>query len=449
MAYPTIRVEAAFTVGGAFGTALVLDNATTGKLDTGTLSAEVWTDITAYATAFSTRRGASRAEGPILRFEAGTCSVTLDNADRRFDPTNLSGPYVSAGKTQVTPMRSVRILATYNGTEYPIFRGYADSWDISYDEPAMSTCVLTATDATKVLSNVDRAALATAVGEGESSGERIHRVLDSASWPLGPDFRAIDPGKSTLQSTTMDRSAWEEMLKVQDSEIGAVFVDGAGRVVFRNRHANLESVLSTTVQGNFGDGLGLGAWILGTGVLGSIALGVSTIESPFEDAVIVYDDDGLANVVRIANVGGNQQVAEDVGSQRDYLIHTYERTDLILQTDTEAATYAAFVLFAASEPELRFTSLSVMPHDDPDALFPQVLGREFGDRVRLTRRPPPGGDLVSRDSFIVGVTHEVSGPNQWRTTWALQSATKVGGPFLTLDNAASGVLDSTSYPLAF
>lgn len=448
MAYPTIRVEAAFTVGGAFGTALVLDNATTGKLDTGTLSAEVWTDITPYAIAFSTRRGASRAEGPILRFEAGTCQITLDNADRRFDPTNLAGPYVSGDRTQVTPMRSVRIVATYDGAEYPIFRGYADSWDISYDEPAMSTCTLTATDATKVLNNVDRAALATAVGEGEPSGERIHRVLDSASWPLGPDFRQIDIGKSTLQGTTLDRSAWEELLKVQDSEIGQVFVDGAGRVVFRNRHANLETVTSTTVQGNFGDSTGMDAWVLGTGALGDIALGVSTVEVPFEDAVIAYDDDGLANVVRIANVGGTQQTAEDVGSQREYLIHTYERTDLILQTDTEAATYAEFVLFAAMEPELRFTSLSVLPHDDPDALFPQVLGREFGDRVRLTRRPP-GGGTVQRDSFIVGVNHEVSGPNQWRTTWALQSATKVGGPFLTLDHPESGVLDDASYPLAF
>jgi hypothetical protein len=179
--YPTIRVEAAFTVGGAFGTALVLDNATTGLLDTGTLSAEVWTDITAYANSFSVRRGASRAEGPILRFEAGTCSISLDNADRRFDPTNLSGPYVSAGRTQVTPMRAVRIVATYNGTEYPIFKGYADAWDISYDEPAMSTCVLTATDATKVLADVDRVALGSAVGAGELSGARVNRVLDSAS----------------------------------------------------------------------------------------------------------------------------------------------------------------------------------------------------------------------------------------------------------------------------
>lgn len=420
MAYPTIRVEAAFTVGGAFGTALVLDNATTGKLNTGTLSAEVWTDITAYATAFSTRRGASRAEGPILRFEAGTCSITLDNADRRFDPTNLSGPYVSAGKTQVTPMRAVRITAAYNGTTYSIFRGYADSWDISYDEPAMSTCVLTATDATKVLSDVDRVALGSAVGAGELSGARVNRVLNSVSWPMGADFRTIAAGDSALQGTTLDRSAWEELLKVQDSEIGQIYIDAAGRVVFRNRHANMEDARSATIQGAFGDGVG---------------------ELPFDDAQIVYDDDGLANVVRIANVGGVQQTAEDVASQREYLTHGHERTDLLMQTDAEAADYAAFILHQSKEPELRFTSLSIKPNDDQDALFPQVLGRDFGDRVRLTRRPP-GGGTVTRDSFVVGVTHEVSGPNEWRTTWALQSATRWA--FVTLDHSTLGVLDSNA-----
>jgi hypothetical protein len=423
MAYPQIRVEAAFTVGGAFGTALVLDNATTGLLDTGTLSAEVWTDITAYATAFSTRRGASRAEGPILRFEAGTCQVTLDNADRRFDPTNLSGPYVSAGRTQVTPMRAVRIVATYDGTEYPIFKGYADAWDISYDEPAMSTCVLTATDATKVLADVDRVALGSAVGAGELSGARVNRVLDSASWPMGADFRTIAAGDSTLQGTTLDRSAWEELVKVQDSEIGQVYLDAAGRVVFRNRHANMEDARSATVQGAFGDQAG---------------------ELPFDDAQIAYDDDALANLVRIANVGGTQQTAEDVASQREYLTHGHERTDLLLQTNAEAADYAAFILHQSKEPELRFSSLSLLPHDDPDALFPQVLGRDFGDRVRLTRRPP-GGGTVTRDAFVVGVNHEVSGPNQWRTTWALQSATRWA--FVTLDDASLGVLNSNA--LAF
>jgi len=419
VAYPTLLLETAFTVGGTGGTTMLLDDAARGLLDTATLSGEVWTDITAYALGFSVRRGASRAEGPVLRFEAGSMTVTLDNSDRRFDPTNLTGPYVGAGVSQVTPMRAVRVTAAYAGTSHPVFSGYADSWDISYDEPSMSTCTLTATDATKVLSNFDRVALGSAVGAGELSGARVHRVLNSAAWPVGQ--RQIAAGDSTLQGTTMDRSAWEELLKVQDSEIGQVFVDARGYVVFRNRLANMADTKSANVQGSFGDAAG---------------------ELPFVDHTIAYDDTTLNNLVRVSNVGGTQQIAQDTTSQQTYLVHTFDRTDLILQTDAAAANYASFVLYQTKEPELRFDALSIAPHDDPDTLFVQVLARDFGDRIRLTRRPPGGGAVTTRDSFIVGVQHEVSGPNEWRTTWALQSSTKWA--FFTLDNTSLGTLDANA-----
>lgn len=414
MAFPTIRVEAAFTVGGAYGTAMVLDS---GLLNTNTLSAEVWTDITAYALSFNSRRGASRGEGPVLRYEAGTISVLLDNSDRRFDPTNLSGPYVSAGVSLVAPMRAVRILAEWGGASYPIFSGYADNWDISYEGPSVSKCTLTATDATKVLSNFDRVALGSPVGAGELSGARVHRVLDSVSWPVGQ--RDIDPGQSTLQGTTMDRSGWEELLLVQDTEIGSLFVDGRGYVVFQDRGARMSKGSSLTVQGAFGDGAG---------------------ELPYADHTIATDDDGLANLVRIARVGGTQQIAQDTTSQQQYLVKTYDRTDLLMETDEAAADYASFVLYQAKDPETRFPEMSVAGHDD-DLLFNQMLSREIGDLITLTRRPP-GGGVVTRRCFIVGISHEVDGPNSWKTTWALQSATKWS--FMVLNDATLGTLDNNA-----
>jgi hypothetical protein len=418
MTYPTITVEAAFTVGGAFGTALILDDASLGLLDTGTLSAEVWSDITPYVLGFNTRRGASRADGPILRFEAGQATLTLDNSDRRFDPTNLSGPYVAGGLTQVTPMRKVRISAVHDGTSYPVFTGFADAWDITYQGYGSSTCVLTATDATKVLSNQDRVALGAAVGASELSGARVSRVLDSMGWSTLD--RDIDEGESTLQETTMDRSVWEELLQVQDSEIGQVFVEADGVVTFHGRHYLLENPTSTTSQLTLGDGAG---------------------ETPFVEAPISYDDTTLNNLVRIARTGGTQQTAEDITSQQDYLIHTYDRTDLIVEADTDAADYAAFILYQTKDPELRFTSVTVNGNDDQDVLFPHMLGRRFGDLITITR-DPPGGGAITRTAYIVGVSHEVPGVNEWRTTWQLQSAAKWS--FMILDHTTLGVLDANA-----
>jgi hypothetical protein len=415
--FPTVTVEAGFTA-AASGTVWILGDAVRGKLDTATLAGEIWTDISTYVRSLDIRRGVSRAEGPILRYEAGTCSIELDNSDRRFDPTNLSGPYVAAGVTQVTPMRAVRVSAMWAGQNYALFRGFADSWSVSWSGPAFSLCDLQATDATKVLSNFDRVALGSPVGAGEDSGARVHRVLDSASWPTYD--RVVSTGDSTLQGTTMDRSAWEELLAVQDSEIGEMYVDGAGRVVFRNRQASMEDPRSALPQAAFGDGAG---------------------ELPFLDTGISYDDTTIANLVRVARTGGTQQTATDLTSVQTYLTHTHDRTDLQLETDATVADYAAFVLYQSKDPELRFTSLAVNPHDDEPALFPQVLGRAFGDRISITRRPP-GGGTVTRSVFIRGVQHTIEATGEWTTTWALQSATRWN--FLTLDSLTTGALDANA-----
>lgn len=418
MAFPTVTVEAGLTI-AATSTAWTLNDAVKGKLDSGnTLAGEVWTDVSSYVQKVSIRRGASRAEDPVLRYEAGTCTIELDNSDRRFDPTNLAGPYVSAGITQIRPMVPVRVSAQWAGQFSNLFRGYVDSWSVAWSGPAYSTCTLTATDATKVLTNFDRIALGAAVGAGEDSGTRAHRILDSVAWPTYD--RVVSVGDSTLQATTMDRSAWEELLNVQDSEIGELYVNEAGMVVFRNRRASMTESRSATSQATFGDGAG---------------------EMPFLDTSIAYDDSTIRNVVRIARVGGTQQTATDAGSVQTYLTHTHDRTDLMLATDADVADYAAFVLYQAKDPELRFENLSVQPHDDEPALFPQVLGRQFGDRISITRRPPGGGS-VTRDAFIRGVQHDIQATGEWVTTWTLQSATKWA--FLTLNNTTLGTLDNNA-----
>lgn len=417
---PTLIVEIGFTLGASTGTYLHLDDATRGKLDTGTLAPDVaWQDVTAYVKSISLRRGSTRVEGPVLRYEAGTCSIVLDNRDRRFDPANLAGPYVAAGVTQVAPMRAVRVRATWAGVTYNLWRGFADAWQVAYAGPRASDVTLSATDAFKILAAYDRPAVG-AVGAGEDSGARVSRILDSASWPAAD--RVIATGDSTLQATTLEGNVLGELQLVADSEIGELYVDGAGRVVFRNRLALLEEARSNTSQATFGDD-SAGA------------------ELRYADVTVDYDEAQLVNLARIARAGGTEQTAADAASQTAYLIHSTDRSDLLLQTDADAASYAAFLIFQGKDPELRFGTLTVNPLRSTADLFPQVLAREIGDRVTVRRRPPGGGSAIDRDVFVRGITHEVTRA-AWRTTWALQSATKFS--FLTLDHASLGVLDSNA-----
>ncbi len=418
-----IIVEVGFSVGASTGTLLQLDDTVRGKLDTGTLAADItWTDVSDFVLAISTRRGSNRVSSPTIRYEAGTATVVLDNSDRRFDPTNLAGPYVSAGVSQVTPMRAVRIRTGYPipiGVGilpvYDLFRGFADEWRISYDMPDMATVVLTATDGFKVLSNVDRAAGAS-VGGGELSGARINRILDSAGWSATD--RSIDTGSTAMQATTLSGNVLTELRLVEDSELGQFLITEAGVARFVSRANVLGGTREITAQGTFGDGGGA--------------------ELAYEAVEVAYDDAAMANRARISRLGSTEQQKDDAASQSLYLVRTVKRTGLLMQTDGEAADYAGFLVYVASQPELRFATMTLFPREDPANLWPQVLGRVIGDRVTITRRPPGGGAAITRDAFIQGIQHDMG--VEWRTTFTLQSATQYG--FLILDNAAVGKLDT-------
>lgn len=249
---PEIFVEIAFS-GPTTGTALHLDDPTRGRLDTATLAGgDLFVDVTPWVQRVATRRGATRADGPMLRYEGGAATIVLRNDDRRFDPTNLGGPYVVAGETQVEPMRAVRVRAVWEGVTYPLWRGYADDWRVEYDGPQSSVVTLTCVDALAVFASHERGESA-AVGAGETTGARIGRILDSVGWPAGD--REIAAGDSTVQATTLAGNALAELQVTADSEVGEFYVDASGHVVFRNRHALLGDPRSVLPAALFGDQL--------------------------------------------------------------------------------------------------------------------------------------------------------------------------------------------------
>lgn len=419
--FPTVIFEVGFTAGATTSNYLHLDDTARGILDTNTLAPDsVLVDVGADLMSLTTTRGSNRVEDPVVRYEAGTCTAVLRDLERDYDPNNLAGPYVAAGVTQVTPMRVIQIRATYNSTTYGVWRGFADSWIHTYGKPNYAAATVTATDGFKVLAAKERAAVA-GVGAGEDSGARVGRILNSANWSTSD--RMISTGDTTLQATILADNVLAELQLVADTEIGELYMDEAGRVFFRNRQAVVEDTRSNTSQATFGDGGGS--------------------ELPYEDITPSYDDDQLFNEIRISRAGGSEQTSSDSTSIQQYLTHTHERSDLLMQTDPAAADYAGYVLHQSKDPEYRFEQLVINPRRDPDNLFPQVLTRRIGDRITVKRRPPGGGSVISRDVLIRGIQHEVDfqAPS-WRTRWTLQSATRLS--FLILDNATLGQLDNNA-----
>lgn len=299
---------------------------------------------------------------------------------------------------------------------FPLFTGYVDNWDISWTADVDSEASVPCTDGFKVLGAIDRAALGAPVGSNEMSGARISRILDSANWPVGA--RTIATGSSQMQGTTLPDSPLTELFLTADSELGEFYMDASGNAVFRARTGILQDTRSTNPQARFGDG------------------GSTAGELTYLDVEISNDDTQLYNEARVARAGGSQQTASDPDSITDFLTHTFERTDLVLVSDAESLAYAQWIVYISKDPELRFDKLIIKPQADESNLFPQVLKREIGDRIKVTRRPPGAGDPVIREVFIRGVEFDIQ-QFDWTVSYTLQSATKVGS-FLTLDHPVLG-----------
>jgi hypothetical protein len=436
---PMIVVEAALVpaepVSGP-GTFL-LNDASFGLLDTDVLGdGGTWTDISPYVLGFTVTRPSTRVQGPLLQFQAATASILLDNSDGRFDPDNPGSPYVSGGVSQVHAMIPVRIRANFGAVGYPLFSGFADSWTETADpyNAGYSEWTLAATDGFKVLAGINLAA-GGALGSGELSGARVNRILNLAGWYTGtaPGARSIAAGNSTVQATTLGDTALSLMQQASDAEIGLLYVDGAGTLVFRDRLSLISGARSATSQATFGD--------LPSGVTELPCAGISRAD----------DDTTIANDIQATRVGGGTPVMQEVtdaASIAKYLFpRTYPRSDLILQDDLTVFLWAGWVLYISKDGEDRFEQVTVDPAAQPQDLWPQVLGRDMGDRITIIKRPSGGAFTVTRDVFIAGITHTYNAiTSEWATTWTMADATKYGS-FLTLDNAITGKLNQNA--LAF
>ena len=106
-----------------------------------------WTDVSAYVRSVngvSINRG---KQTEIQTTASGSLSLTLDNRDRRFDPTFTTGPYYG----NLLPRKAIRIRALWNSTYYPMFRGFIEAWPQRFMFKKDASVPLSAYDALAVL----------------------------------------------------------------------------------------------------------------------------------------------------------------------------------------------------------------------------------------------------------------------------------------------------------
>lgn len=213
----------------------VLDDPVAGVLDntTYTLGGLSYIDMTDYVYSVSIQRGLNR---DLDRFNAGTCSITLNNQNRVFDPYNPASPFVG----NIKPRRRVRVQ-TDAVTQ---FVGSIDDWNLDYSVSGESTASIAAADDFTLLA---QQVLDMSVVPEEYSGARVGRVLSMASidWPIAD--RQIDTGKSLLSAGTPVGNALDYLTQINDSEQGLMFIGKSGDFVFLDRSNTPTTPSSSTL----------------------------------------------------------------------------------------------------------------------------------------------------------------------------------------------------------
>ena len=379
-----------------------------------------WTDISDYIYKISISRG---RQHDLAEFRSGTCSITLDNQDERFNPLNTSSPYYNSatGKSKIQPMKRVRIKAVYDSTTYYLYDGFVTNIPQTFLlQGAGALAGLDLVDAFKLMNlntlndrawsiGVERSSnigSSTYIGyedEQELSSARVTRILNAFTWDSSR--RSIRTGDLQVVQQAGTSNVLTALKDVASSEQGAFFM-GQGSdgfdAIFKDR--NYIRTQQFASNATFGNGAG---------------------ELPYIDVALAFDDSRLVNVSSVTRSGSSTaQTWRDTDSITEYGSRS-ESLSTLNVSDADALSVAKQRVSSFSEPSLRVTQLSVNPQIDTD-LWTQALGRDLLDHITV-KVPLPDSTTLTQELLIEGIEHEIDSQNNlWNWKIRTSPAAEVG-----------------------
>jgi len=342
-----------------------------------------FTDITSYVQSVLITRG---RDDVLSQVQTGTARVTLINEDGRFSPGYRLSPLYG----NVATMRAVRIRGTFAAVTYNLYYGYIQSIT-PVPTPNVRTCTLDLADGFAWLDLAVTTPTYTLVPTGTSIGV----ALNSASWPAG--LRDLATGQSTITPSYTDQSVLSQIQGIGiDNEAGLVYMSGAGKVVFQDRHTRLKTPY-TVSQGTFTD----------TDALVDVAA-----ERPVRD---------IANEVKVTHATGSV-TATDATSQAAKGPRRLAINAGFLDAST-AADRASWTLSTKKDEQDR-PVIGIVGNASA-TLMTQALARDLSDRVTITDAGARTG--INAAFHIERIEHLISNGGTLHTVrWQLSPADASG-----------------------
>lgn len=336
----------------------------------------------------------------LAAMEPARASFLLHNQNGDFSPENTASPYYP----NVKPMKRIKFFSTFNGSDYPQFYGYIQSWKPVVGADGQQYVRIEATDHSLLLAAYEFNQLAVVQ---QDVGARIGAVLnDMGGIPLA--LRDLDTGKSTVPAATLNNSsALQHIQDIIKAEDGRFWISETGKPTFRNRHARLTRSRSITSQATFGGASGLG----------------------YRNLDYDYPMDHVINDVRITRSGGTQQRAFDGPSIGTYgpRVDSWSSGELLDDATTQGSNAlgrAQWELATTKDPVPRLRGITLEGGAD-DALWVQILGGLIDDRITVTHQFP-GALGLSRDVWIERIQRDITdGMNRHVTRRQLSAADPV------------------------
>lgn len=377
-------VEIRLGTGAGFGDVLILGDTSDGILGTNVLGTSIIqvANVSNTVQRISIRRGRDRM---FEEYTPGQAIIQFQDFTGDWNPDNASSPYYG----QIKPMRQVRIHTSYNNTPYYLFTGFISSWDWTWADQAADYAIVTITcvDAFRLL-QLSNITTVTGANNKDLPGTRMNLILDQIGWPV--TLRDIDTGDTELQNDPgTSRSALDALQLIEQSDLGALYIDGDGYVHYLSR-VTLSQMASGTATVFDDDGT----------------------DVSYQDLDINLDETELANQVTFTRLGGSAQTVSDQDSIDEYFVRSYQRDGLMMETNTIALNRATQVLAYRKQPRLRVDSISLDLSSVSNRVVPG-LDLDIGDPIVVRRQMAANTGFDLRVT-VNGISHDIT-PERWIT----------------------------------
>lgn len=374
-------------------------------------------DITQDVQEIKIERGRS---DQLQEFSASTCSVTLGDYSRKYDPVNTLSPYYNTVTltSGVTIRRIIKVF--YENTQ--IFTGRITDIDVAFEPTSLpsdkSTVTLECADDFVLLAN---ARLEELTPTPQLGGARITTLLalPEINYTGTTDF---DTGTITLTDEPIaDQTVLLDYLQqIAKTEQGYLFMTGDGKLRFSNR---LTTLISASPFFFADDGTG---------------------DADYETLSVLYGQEALFNRVVCTPIDSlTPGVANDATSQTEYGVSTLH-LDSLLCSDADAQILANYLVALFKDPQYRFDSVSATFAGEKISPVVQqkIIDLDLGSVIKIKKNFSSGSPTSILQSLSVeGISHTITPISH---NILFKTAVRSIASPLTLDDATLGVLDSNN-----